>query len=226
MAYIISAILLGAVLICVYKIIFPSRPLKSPPRFQNAELVKVLLGLEEKQLNDLFELYEDEFGRSAARYARRTYHKWKAGEVRPNRQTFNRFLVHLPEVMSFDLKCEVLRKLREAYCVKDNYQLTVYTDDWKEVLTPLIANIIDKAYTAEIPKQIERRLRWLSGDEMDIAHAILAGSQARESENTISLLQQEIFNIEQMLINSGGTRKVTHELKLPYGTITLKIKRR
>ncbi len=128
--------------------------------------------------------------------------------------------------MSFDLKCEVLRKLREEYCVKDNYQLTVYTDDWKDALIPLITNIIDKAYTAGLPKQIEKRLRWLSGDEMRVAHAILVESQAQESRNAVSLLQQEISNTEQMLINIEGTRKVTHKLKLPCGTITLKIKRR
>ena len=96
---------------------------------ENAELIKVLFDLEEEPLDELFRLYKEQFGDNAARYARHTYRKWKAGEVRPNRQTFNRFLLHLPKVMSFDLKCEVLRELREAYCARDNYELTVHTDD-------------------------------------------------------------------------------------------------
>jgi hypothetical protein len=227
MVYLISGVLIVAILICAYKIIFPSRALKSRPKFHNADLIKVLLNLEEKQLNELLELYKIEFGQNAARYARQTYRKWKAGEVRPNKQTFNRLLVHLPEVMSFDLKCEVLRELREAYCAKDNYELTVYTDDWKDKLNPLVTSIIDKAYTAQLPAQVEKRLQWLSGNEMRVANALLAESQAQESRNAFSLLEQEISNIEQMLADTEGTRrKVTHKLKLPCGTITLKIKRR
>lgn len=223
MAYIIPAILIIALLAYAYARAHPSKP---TPRFHNAELVEVLLRLEEEPLNDLFRLYQEEFGLNAARYARRTYHKWKAGAVRPNRQTFNRLLVHLPGVMSFDLKCEILRKLREEYCSKDDYRLTVYTDDWKEALTPLVTSIIEKARTAELPPAVEKKLRWLAGDEMHVARAILAESQARESRNAVSMLEQEVSDIERLLVAARGTGKVIHELRLPYGTITLNIRRR
>jgi len=208
-----------------YKRISPLFSSKSP-QFQNAELVRVLLSLEEEPLNDLLKLYKKEFGPNAAGYARQTYHKWKAGEVRPNRQTFNRLLVYLPKVMSFDLKCEVLRKLREEYCATGSYRLTVYTDDWKDSLTPLVTSIINRARTADLPKAIEEKLKWLSGNEMQVARAILAKSQVQESTNVVSALQQQISNVEALLVNTKGTRKVTHKLKLPYGTITLKIKKR
>jgi len=82
---------------------------------KNAELVRVLLDLDQDSLAQLMELYEQQFGDGAARYAKQTYEKWKNGKVKPNKQTFRRFLINLPKVMSFDLKCEVLRKLREAY---------------------------------------------------------------------------------------------------------------
>lgn len=222
-------LIVAALLFHTYRLVsllFRKERLKRPTPLKNAELVNVLLNLEEKQLDDLFRLYQEHFGQSAARYARRTYRKWKAGEVRPNRQTFNRLLVHLPQVMSFDLKCEILRKFREAYCAKDNYQLTVYTDDWKESLTPLIESIRRKALTAELPKPIEEKLRWLSEGEMHVARAILAESQARESSDTVALFQQEITGIERLLADAQGAGKVTHKLKLPYGTIVLRIKRR
>jgi hypothetical protein len=104
--------------------------------------------------------------------------------------------------------------------------LTVYPDDWKEKLNPLVTSIIDKTYTAELPGQIEKRLKWLSEDEMHIARAILNESQAQESRHTLSLLQQEISGIETLLAETRGARRVTHQLKLPCGTITLEIKRR
>src|SRR5688572_25905448 len=171
MVYLILAI---AVIVLVgfiyreYKTLLPLFASKSSVKVHNAELVKTLLNLDKKSFEKLLELYKAEFGSGAARYARKTYRKWKGGKVRPNRQTFDRFLVHLPKVMSYDLKCEVLRHLMEEYCAKDKYQLTVYTDDWEEALEPLVRKIIDKPYAAALPAEIENRLKWLAEAETQI----------------------------------------------------------
>ena len=188
--------------------------------------MKVLLGLDEKSLNELFELYKNQFGRGAARYARKTLQKWKDGKVRPNEQTYRRFLIHLPKVMSYDLKCEVLRHLMEEYCSKGHYELTVYTDDWEKALTPLVRQIIDKSYTAELPLEVERKLRWLADGEMQIAQDILRKSQIEEGKIAVSMLREEFANIENLLENTQWQSRVTHKLELPYGTINLNIKRR
>jgi hypothetical protein len=227
MEFIVPVLL--AVLIGLY---FSNRRSFSLPRGrlslgrQNAELMKVLLNLDQDSLDHLFKLYRQQFGEGAERYARQTYLKWKAGEVRPNRETFRRFLLCLPKVMSFDLKCEVLRQFREAYCERAHHQLTVFTDDWKETLTPLVETITAKSNNAGLPAFLENRLKWLADDDMELAKTILARSQARQSHVTLSLLNQEFSNIEKLLDNTGGKRRVTHELRLPLGTITLTIKRR
>lgn len=195
-------------------------------RRPDADMVRVVLNLEPKALEDLLALYRKEFGAEAARYARRTYNKWKSGEVRPNRQTFNRFLVHLPSVMSFDLKCEVLRKLRQEYCAGDDYRLTVDTRSWREDVAPLVEEVVNKSYTARLPGYVERKLKWLAADDMQLAHSILAESQARESRNALFLLEREFDNIEQLLCATGGRGEVTHTVRLPLGTITLTVERR
>jgi hypothetical protein len=195
-------------------------------RRPDADMVKVVLSLEQQTLEDLFALYKREFGPEAARYARRTYSKWKSGEVRPNRQTFNRFLVHLPSVMSFDLKCEVLRKLRQEYCAQADYQLTVDTRGWREDVAPLVEEVVQKAYTAQLPRYVERKLRWLAADDMQLARSILAESQAQESRNALFLLEREFDNIEQLLRATGARGEVTHTVRLPLGTITLTVERR
>ncbi|HXD33161.1 MAG TPA: hypothetical protein VN643_18710 [Pyrinomonadaceae bacterium] len=193
---------------------------------KNAELIKVLLNLDDEPLEELFALYRKEFGDGAARYARQTYLKWKAGAVRPNKQTFGRFLVNLPRVMSFDLKCEVLRELREAYCAQDNYELTVHTDDWKETLSPLVKEVIVKANSAELPGAVQNRLKWLADDDMEIARAILTRSETLQTLDALAMLEKEFSSIEQLLDNAGWRGKVTHTLRLPLGTITLRIKKR
>jgi hypothetical protein len=198
----------------------------SQKRLSNGDLVGVILSLDKRELDELFKLYAREFGPGAARYARRTYAKWKSGRVRPSNKTFNRFLVHLPTVMSFDLKCEVLRRLREELCSKDDYRLSVDTAGWRESLAPIIEEIINRAYTAELPAQVQERLDWLADHDARVARAIIARSQVEASRNTVSLLEREIYNIDRLLRDVDGEGKITHAIKLPYGTVTLTIRRR
>ena len=223
--FIAIAIVIASALL-IYYVGLKAPAEKVTTRFHNRDIIKVILNLNQNKLDELLGLYTKEFGVEAGRYARRTYNKWKSGEVRPNKQTFNRFLIHLPTVMTFDLKCEVLRKLREEYCSKDKYSLKVDTRNWKETLAPLITNIINKAYTAQFPKHIERRHKWLSDDDVKIASAILAESQAQETRNAMSLLEQEIENIERLLRTAPGTNEVIHTIELPFGVIRLKIEER
>ena len=217
---------LGSALLLLAYFVANKRLRAAAPRPRlNADLVRVVMSLEQRKLDDLFKLYNERFGREAARYARRTSNKWKSGEVRPSKQTFNRFLIRLPEVMSFDLKCELLRKLREEFCAGSHYDLTVSTSDWRDALVPLVTEIIEKSHKAELPKQVEEKLVWLATNDMQIARAILAESQAQESRNSIACLEQEFANIERFLAGSGRRSRITHTLKLPFGTIKLKIKR-
>ena len=192
---------------------------------ENANLVKVLLELDADSREQLFKLYQDQFGENAARYARNTYQKWKAGSVRPNKQTFNRFLINLPRVMNFDLKCEVLRELREAYCPRGDYSVTVSVYNWKSSLTPLVEEIIQRATSAELPESLQRRLTWLAEDDISAANALLSESQARQSRNAMALLEKEFSNIEELLDNAPRNTRISHVLKLPLGSITVQVKR-
>ena len=201
-----------------------STPKELKPK--NAELMKVLLNLDEEPLEELFALYKQEFGTSAARYARETHQKWRSGEVRPNKQTFRRFFMYLPKVMSFDLKCEVIRELRDEYVRKERFELSVYTDNWKETLLPVVEEVIAKGESAQLPVAIQKKLIWLADDDAEVAGAILARSQRMLAEQNLTMLEKEFATIDQLLDNTQGGGKVTHVLKLPSGIITLNIKRR
>lgn len=119
---IIAAIYGGIVLFLYYGIKFKEKWQENRDRtknFQNREILKVLLELDDATLGESMFLYREKFGAGAARYARKTYQKWKTGKVSPNRQTFECFLIHLPKIMNFDLKCTVLRHLMEEYAAND-----------------------------------------------------------------------------------------------------------
>lgn len=194
--------------------------------YDDANLIKTLLSLDKESLDELLLLYKNQFGRGAGRYAQNTFKKWQAGEVRPNRQTFERFLIQLPTVMSYDLKCEVLRRLMEEFCSKNDYNLTVFTDDWEQTLEPMVTRIIDNSYTVELPRIVEEKLEWLANGEMQTAQKILRQTQIEESRIAVSMLRSEMNSIENLLAATKGKSRVTHQLKFPYGTITLEIKKR
>jgi hypothetical protein len=199
---------------------------KGDKKFHRSKLVAVLLGLNDNAVTELLELYKKEFGPGAARYARRTYQKWKAGRVQPTRQTYERFLMHLPKVMNYDLKCEVLRHFMEEYAGKDRFEMDVSADDWEEKLTPLVRQIVEKAYTAQLPREVERKLKWLGEGDMQAAQKILRASQAEEGKIAVSMLREEFAGIEKLLNEEGLQPKIRHTLRFPYGTIELNIRSR
>jgi hypothetical protein len=191
--------------------------------YKNAEMIGVLLDLDPDRLNEVLTLYRKAFGPGAARYAKTTLKKWKAGKVLPTRRTFDRFYRFLAAEMSFDLKCEIVRTLKDKYCEKDEYELNVTTSDWKQTLPPVIRSLSDKARTSQLPKDIQERVEWLAQGEALAANAILAESQARETESVINFLEDEFVNIEALIEKTNGRAHVRHSIKLPYGTILLRI---
>jgi hypothetical protein len=194
-------------------------------KYHKSVLVRVLLNLPEATINDLLDMYKREFGPGPARYARRTFRKWKEGHVQPATQTFERFLVHMPKVMSYDMKCEILRHFMEEYAAKDEYELDVTTDDWEQKLDPLVRQIIDKVFTAQLPDEVERQLKWLGDGDMVAAQEILRASQAEESRIMVSLLHDEFLAMEELLGHRHLKPRVTHVLEFPYGTIKLNVRR-
>jgi hypothetical protein len=143
--------------------------------------------------------------------------------VRPSALTINRLLDSLPLVLNFEGKCELLRKLRERHRKLEHHSLKVIADDWQEHVVPLVRAVIQKSYRANLPEAVERRLTWLSNGDMQTARALLAHSQALEGAVAVTLLQDEMRNIETAVTNLDGRGKVTHTIRLPYGHIHLKI---
>jgi hypothetical protein len=180
--------------------------------------------LSPRQLAELFGSYERRYGRPAAVYARKTYEGWKSGATRPSAKTVGRLLESLPEVLDFEARCELLRKLRIRHRRPESHSLKVSTADWQESVVPLVRRLILKAQSAGLPAAVEARLTWLSNNDSKAAQALLARSEVYEGALAVSLLRHEFSAIESAL--SALTRsRVKHTITLPYGSIHLTIKR-
>jgi hypothetical protein len=190
------------------------------------DILEAFFKINSDQLARLISHYKGRYGDSAGIYARKTYPKWKSGEVNPSGQTVERLLESLPLVLDLRVKCDLLRKLRERHRKKDNVSLKCDTTNWREVIQPIAENIIQKARSADLPEIVKSHLSWLSQGDMQAAQKLLEESEVQEGKIAISLLHQEFANIENLLVSLTQVRKkISHTIALPYGNINITIKR-
>lgn len=168
--------------------------------------------------------YGSRYGPRAQAYARSTYPKWQSGEIEPSAQTLERLLEMLPPYLAAPEKCELLRKLRERFRRTESHSVTVSTANWRQVVIPLAEHLVHKAYHSQLPAQVTARLTWLSAGSVQATNALLAEAEAVAARNTIAFLDKEFANIRNVMANLPFGRTVTHEISLPYGQITVRVK--
>jgi hypothetical protein len=188
------------------------------------DILKALYSLDSRQLTSLIRSYREKYGSSSASYARKTYPNWKQGITQPSAKTIGRLLESLPEVLGFDAKCELIRKLRERHRRPETLSMKVTTSDWQEAVVPAAKRIILKARTSTLPTEVENKLTWLTANDAQAAQALLAHTEAYEGALAVSMLKHEFSSIEAVL-SSTRARKVKHTIRLPHGNINLTIKR-
>ncbi len=188
------------------------------------EVREAFLSLPKNRLLDFFFYYERRYGNGARAYAEKAVLKWRTGNTRMSAQTTERLLQILPPFLGAPVKHELLRKLRERYRQPESLSLEVTTLNYRSLVMPLVERLISKAYTANLPAELETRLAWLSDDDATAGKALLAGAEAAAMAISVARLDQEFSQMERLLTVTPKGR-VTHRIELPYGVITLSVKR-
>lgn len=182
------------------------------------------LALNPSKLHDFFFYYERRYGEGARAYAEKAFEKWRTGSTRMSAQTTERLLQILPPFLGTQVKFDLVRKLRERYREPESLRLEVTTRDYRRVVKPVVERLVSKAYTQNLPESIEARLKWLSDNDGNAAKSLMAGAEAAAMRLTVSRLDEEFSEMERLLqLTPKG--KVTHRIELPYGVITLLVKR-
>jgi len=189
------------------------------------DILDVLYNLSSYDLDKFWFYYGKSYGDSAVRYGRKTYPEWKTGKRRPSADTLERMVQTLPSSLRFDDKFELLRRMRIRHRKLDSHKLSVTTNNWMQSIAPLVSDTIRKAYAQDLPEHIKQRLNWLSEGDVQAATTLLAAAEVREGQIAVKLLRQEFANIQKILSTVGERLVITHTIQLPYGSITLKIKR-
>jgi len=177
------------------------------------------------QLDRVFHLFGGRYGRGAERYARDTFPSWKHGVTNMAQQTLDRLLENVPEVLSFEGKVDVYRKLRESYRRKESVKLEVKKPDDVALIESTAERIAARARSEALPSYLQDKLSWLSRGDGEVARAMVAAVEAQEGRVIAANVRRELDELRYAVAGLNGHHIVEHTIDLPCGTIHVTLKR-
>lgn len=188
------------------------------------DVERLFLNLDREDLDELFDYYEEEHGRSAANYARSTYPKWKRGSVQLSGQTAERLLNLLPPLLPFEMRFELVKKLRGANFRKLTRYVNTSPEGWRDALGPVIAEVVGHGSTANIKDGVKQRIAWLADGDVAMAENLLLAAEQDEAITRLAYLNAEFVRLESLIARLGDYQtSVSHVIELPQGSIHVHI---
>ena len=188
------------------------------------DVERIFLELEKDDLNDLLEVYEEEFGKSAANYARATFPKWKRGAVRMGAAVAERLLSLVPPLLSQEERFDLVKKLRMVNFKKVRHHIRTTPEKWGEELAPVIKEVVGHGSTAVISEAVKQRVSWLANGDVAAAEKLLLAAEKDEAITQLAYLQIEFKRLEAMIAQLGDLKtSISHCIELPQGTINVHI---
>lgn len=188
------------------------------------DVERLFLALDREDLEELLEVYEEEFGKSAATYARNTFPKWKKGTVRMSGEVAERLLNLLPPLLPDETRFELVKKLRASNFRKVHRRVYSKPESWREDLAPAIAEVVGHGSTARISDAVKSRVSWLANGDVASAEQLLLAAEKDEAITRLVYLEAELRRIETMVAQLGHLNtSISHQITLPQGTIDVVI---
>ena len=187
------------------------------------DVERIFLNLPPAKLQSIFRSYGRQYSSSALSYARQTYPLWKSGTVRMSGKVAERLLNLVPPVLDASTRFDLVKKLRFAHMRKERKYVTCQPANWREVLAPLVAELIAASHQFQLPEAAVKRVRWLANGDTGAAQRLLAAAEQEEAVGRLRYLEAEFERIDFLLRNIESTRAVNHTIELPQGTIVISI---
>ena len=187
------------------------------------EIESIFLNLKSHSLNGLLLKYGKQHGKSAESYARKTYPKWKRGEVKLSGQTAQRLLELVPPFLSTEKRYELVKKLRDKYAKKGSAYVSASIYDWREKIADEVNKMVEDRRAFDFNETLKNRATWLTSGDTENAKKILNALDEEEAKIRASYLESEFKRIESFIATVENTESITHTLEIPHGTVTLSI---
>ena len=187
------------------------------------DVERIFLNLPPAKLQSVFRNYGRQYGTSPLSYARQTYSLWKSGTVRMSGKVAERLLNLVPPVLDASTRFDLVKKLRFAHMRKERKRVTCEPANWRDVLAPVVTELLTASHQFQLPEAAVKRVRWLANGDTQAAQRLLAAAEQEEAVGRLRYLEAEFQRIDFLLQSIESTRAVNHTIELPQGTITISI---
>ncbi|BCS33979.1 hypothetical protein TBR22_A32080 [Luteitalea sp. TBR-22] len=191
------------------------------------DIERIFLGLRGRELGLLLARYAERHGQSAAQYARATLPKWRTGAVKLSGQTAARLLDLVPPYLDFELRFKLIKKLRDARLQKLELYVTCTPEDWRAIVRPAVAQVIEHYRSQELPSDVRNTATWLADNDSKAAQQLLTRAAEEQAQIRTSLLEAEFQRMQAFVAAHEGRRvNVMHVIELPVGRVHVGLRSR
>lgn len=185
---------------------------------------ELFLNLDDSVLAGVFRAYKSIHGEKKTEYARRTYRRWKTGEVRMSGEISRRLLAFVPRFLSVEQKYSLLKSLWSHVRKGRVLRLAVSSADQVTAAVEAVTRETELACQQELPPKIEQWLAWLSDNDFEVAKHLLKDFEAREAAISSKALSDKLAEIFR-LVDSANGRAVSgfSSVELPWGIVEIHV---
>lgn len=188
------------------------------------DIQKLFFSLSNKSLDELFKNYGNDYGKNSERYARKTFKKWKSGEVGLSGQTSERLLNLVPPYISQEIKYELIKKLRNYYLKTTTKYITTTYFEWENQVILAIKELIKSSCEFTLPKELIKKAIWLSSGDVELANKILTSIELEKTKIKLNYFEAELRQLQQIIEQTPHTQSINYLIELPQGNIEVIIK--
>ncbi len=187
------------------------------------DVEELFLNLPQVQLESIFSRYGQDHGTSALSYARKTFPRWKSGEVQMSGSIAGRLLNLVPSVLDTSTRFDLVKKLRAAYFVKAHRYVTCEPQECRTSVALAVADLLSASDQCQLPENAVSTIRWLADGDVIVAQRLLVAAEQDEATARLRFLEAEFERIDFLLKSIQASKHVTHTIDLPQGTVTVSI---
>ena len=187
------------------------------------EVKKAFFGLNQSDLNKLFDVYSQKNGVAAANYARNAMARWKSGATSMSGKTAEKILNLVPSFMPLSKRHDMVVELCNKYHNTRNTSIEINLIDPSPGIQAFHASV-DMYKNVEnikhLPEQAIRTLKWLANDDITALRAILAEVDKVTSVKVSNIAKVEFEHLSR-LVKSDNKTSGNYMINFPNGTLTV-----
>ena len=192
------------------------------------DIIERVFRLNSSELAKFFNFYYTKFGKKDGDYAISAFPLWKSKQRGISGMNAKRFIELAPKIFSFDDRYDIVSKLYDKTRREESHYLTVvigiHEGAFQEV-EKLYVRLCQKPLEHEWPDKVKRFVSWICDEDTSAAKTLITAIETQLSILTVKAARVEIDRLTAAVQNIETAHSGNHTIKLPYGTISICIRK-